>query len=128
MHRPAQGNCGSSLRLGQTRVARFLPETMLAARDPTAGPDAGRIRLDRVPRPEPGPGELLVAVAVFGVNPTEWKARGAGGLAFNANSGRWVIANQDGAGVVVAAGDGVAHDAVLAGTVGKVPIDVSAAA
>jgi NADPH2:quinone reductase len=80
---------------------------MLAARYPTAGPDAGRIRLDRVPRPEPRRGEVLVAVAVSGVNPTDWKARGAGGIASATDAGGWVIPNQDGAGVVVAVGDGV---------------------
>ena len=32
-----------------------------------------------VPRPEPGPGQLLVAVDAAGVNPADWKRR-AGGM------------------------------------------------
>jgi NADPH:quinone reductase len=56
--------------------------------------------------PEPGPGEVRVAVHVSGVNPTDWKARrGSGGdgqLPFPE-----VVPNQDGAGTVDAVGDGV---------------------
>jgi NADPH2:quinone reductase len=53
------------------------------------------------PVPEPGPGEVRVAVRISGVNPTDWKSR------------RWVmhfpeqVPNQDGAGVVDAVGAGV---------------------
>jgi NADPH2:quinone reductase len=58
------------------------------------------------PVPEPGPGEVRVAVHVSGVNPTDWKARrGSGGdgqLPFPE-----VVPNQDGAGTVDAVGDGV---------------------
>ncbi|WP_146363973.1 NADPH:quinone reductase [Arthrobacter yangruifuii] len=50
----------------------------------------------------PGPGEVRVRVAVSGVNPTDWKARAAGDLAFPE-----VVPNQDGAGTVDAVGDGV---------------------
>jgi NADPH:quinone reductase len=81
---------------------------MLAARYPTSGQDAGTIRVERVARPEPGPGEVLVAVAVSGVNPTDWKAR----VTAASDAPAWVIPNQDGAGVVVAVGDGVADDRV----------------
>ena len=77
---------------------------MLAARYPTSGPDAGVIRLDEVPRPSAGPGEVLVAVAVSGVNPTDWKARASAA----GSQPEWVVPNQDGAGVIVAVGDGVA--------------------
>jgi NADPH2:quinone reductase len=56
--------------------------------------------------PEPGPGEVRVAVRVTGVNPTDWKARrGSGGdgqLPFPE-----VVPNQDGAGTVDAVGHGV---------------------
>jgi NADPH2:quinone reductase len=55
--------------------------------------------------PEPGPGEVRVAVAVSGVNPTDWKARhgGRGGrLPFPE-----IVPNQDGAGTIDAVGDGV---------------------
>ncbi|MEU0634789.1 NADP-dependent oxidoreductase [Streptomyces albidoflavus] len=34
----------------------------------------------RVPRPEPGPGEILVAVRAAGVNPTDWKHRAQAGF------------------------------------------------
>jgi NADPH:quinone reductase len=57
------------------------------------------------PVPEPGPGEVRVAVQVSGVNPTDWKARrGSGGdgqLPFAE-----VVPNQDGAGTVDAVGEG----------------------
>ncbi|MET4060321.1 NADPH2:quinone reductase [Arthrobacter sp. UYP6] len=52
----------------------------------------------------PGPGEVRVRVAVSGVNPTDWKARAAGNLAFPE-----VVPNQDGAGTVDAVGDGVTN-------------------
>ncbi|MCC9178700.1 NADPH:quinone reductase [Arthrobacter sp. zg-Y750] len=50
----------------------------------------------------PGPGEVRVRVAVSGVNPTDWKARAAGNLAFPE-----VVPNQDGAGTIDAVGEGV---------------------
>jgi NADPH2:quinone reductase len=59
------------------------------------------LRLVERPVPEPGPGEVRVAVAVSGVNPTDWKAR-RGELRFPE-----VVPNQDGAGTIVAVGDGV---------------------
>jgi NADPH2:quinone reductase len=64
------------------------------------------LRLQERPVPEPGPGEVRVAVRVSGVNPTDWKARRGGGdgepPAFPE-----VVPNQDGAGVVDAVGEGV---------------------
>jgi NADPH2:quinone reductase len=76
---------------------------MLAARYPTGGADTAAIRVDRVERPFPGPGEVLVAVAVSGINPTDWKGRRAA-----ASEPRgWVVPNHDGAGTIVAVGDGV---------------------
>jgi NADPH2:quinone reductase len=56
------------------------------------------------PDPQPGPGEVLVRIAVSGVNPTDWKSRAGAG------SGRLPkpqVPNQDGAGIVAALGDGV---------------------
>ncbi|MCC3276270.1 NADPH:quinone reductase [Arthrobacter sp. zg-Y20] len=50
----------------------------------------------------PGPGEVRVRVVVSGVNPTDWKARAAGNLAFPE-----VVPNQDGAGTIDAVGEGV---------------------
>jgi NADPH2:quinone reductase len=64
------------------------------------------------PVPEPGPGEVLVRVAVSGVNPTDWKSRqGFGSVVLP--EGGWQIPHQDGAGIVEAVGTGV--DATLVG-------------
>lgn len=54
--------------------------------------------------PEPGPGEVRVKVVVSGVNPTDWKNRtgATAKIAFDE-----VVPNQDGAGIVDAAGPGV---------------------
>jgi NADPH:quinone reductase and related Zn-dependent oxidoreductases len=60
-----------------SRAVTYLPDSMLAARYPTGGADAASIRVERVDRPVPGPGEVLVAVAVSGINPTDWKGRRA---------------------------------------------------
>jgi NADPH2:quinone reductase len=54
------------------------------------------------PTPEPGPGEVLVRLAMAGVNPTDWKSRssaqpGPGGQ----------VPGQDGAGTVAEVGQGV---------------------
>jgi NADPH2:quinone reductase len=64
------------------------------------------------PVPEPGPGEVLVRVAVSGVNPTDWKARQGDGSGTPPRQG-WQIPNQDGAGIVETVGTGV--DAKLVG-------------
>jgi NADPH:quinone reductase-like Zn-dependent oxidoreductase len=56
-----------------------------------------------VPRPVPGPTEILVAVHAAGVNPTDWKARATGGF------GLWgdpPILGYDVSGVVEATGPG----------------------
>ncbi len=42
------------------------------------GPEV--LQLEEVPRPEPGPTEVLVRVAAAGVNPVDWKTRGRGGF------------------------------------------------
>ncbi len=64
-------------------------------------PEVLRLTTDS-PTPDPGPGEVLVRLAVAGVNPTDWKARQgtppAGGLQ---------VPGQDGAGTVEAVGQGV---------------------
>ncbi|WP_229398668.1 NADPH:quinone reductase [Micromonospora okii] len=65
------------------------------------GGDASVLRLVDRPVPEPGPGEVLVRVAVSGVNPTDWKSRRQDPPA------GWQIPGQDGAGVIEAVGAGV---------------------
>lgn len=70
----------------------------------TGGPDV--LQVVERPVPEPGPGEVLVRVAVSGVNPTDWKVRRG---SRPGEPARWpeVVPNQDGAGTVVAVGPGV---------------------
>jgi NADPH2:quinone reductase len=71
------------------------------------GPEV--LRVVERPIPDPGPGEARVRVQVSGVNPTDWKARRAGGgrVAFPE-----YVPNQDGAGVVEAVGEGVPSERV----------------
>ena len=77
---------------------------MRAARYDRNGPAAEVLEVTEVERPEPGPGEVRVRLAVSGVNPTDWKIRSG------ATSGpptQWQIPGQDGAGTVDAIGPGV---------------------
>jgi NADPH2:quinone reductase len=70
----------------------------------TGGPEV--LKLVERPDPEPTEDEVLVRVAVSGVNPTDWKARSGDGpgrpLAFPE-----IVPNMDGAGAIVAVGAGV---------------------
>ncbi|MBX5440868.1 MAG: NADPH:quinone reductase [Solirubrobacteraceae bacterium] len=77
---------------------------MLAAVHPTSGPQAGVLEIADVERPAPGPGEVLVRVAVSGVNPTDVKARRR-----LDGTAPWpdVTPDQDGAGTIEAVGPGV---------------------
>ncbi|SNS97544.1 NADPH2:quinone reductase [Geodermatophilus saharensis] len=64
------------------------------------GPEV--LELTDRPTPEPGPGEVLVRLAVAGVNPTDWKSR------TNSPPGpEGQVPGQDGAGTVEAVGRGV---------------------
>ncbi|MEV4479677.1 NADPH:quinone reductase [Micromonospora coxensis] len=69
--------------------------------------DPSVLQLVDRPVPEPGPGEVLVRLAVSGVNPTDWKARRQWPLPQG-----WQTPGQDGAGVVEAVGGGVDADLV----------------
>ena len=82
--------------------AQMSAETMLAARYPTSGPDAGKLEVVEVSRPEPGPGQVLVRIAVAGVNPSDWKSRRRGGTTAGLD---FVVPGQDGAGEIAAVGD-----------------------
>ncbi|HTW20386.1 MAG TPA: NADPH:quinone reductase [Mycobacteriales bacterium] len=62
------------------------------------------VRIEEVDRPEPGPGEVRVRIAVSAVNPTDWKSRS--GATPRPIDG-FQIPNQDGAGVIDAVGEGV---------------------
>jgi NADPH:quinone reductase len=77
---------------------------MLAAEYPTKGPDAGKLSVNEVETPEPGPGEVLVRVRVSGVNPTDWKSRDR---LDGSSPHETVTPNQDGAGEIEAVGEGV---------------------
>ncbi|MCA1656878.1 MAG: alcohol dehydrogenase catalytic domain-containing protein, partial [Actinobacteria bacterium] len=70
----------------------------------TGGPEVLRV-VDR-DEPEPGPGEVLVRMVVSGVNPTDWKSRAGRGPGGKLRFPQ-VVPNQDGAGTVVAVGEGV---------------------
>jgi NADPH:quinone reductase-like Zn-dependent oxidoreductase len=51
-----------------------MSQTMLAVRiHDYGGPDAPRV--EAMPRPQPGPGQVLVRVHALGVNPVDWKIR-----------------------------------------------------
>jgi NADPH:quinone reductase len=56
--------------------------------------------------PLPGPGEVLVRMAVSGVNPTDWKSRVGDGSGAPPPAG-WQVPNHDGAGLIVGVGNGV---------------------
>jgi NADPH:quinone reductase len=77
---------------------------MKAARYDRYGPAAEVLRVDEVERPEPGPGEVRVRVAVSAVNPTDYKSRS--GATPRPIDG-FQIPHHDGAGVIDAVGDGV---------------------
>ncbi|MGW2310728.1 NADP-dependent oxidoreductase [Actinomadura luteofluorescens] len=91
--------------------------TMTAARvHAFGGPDV--IRYERVPRPDPGPGEVLVAVAAAGFNPSD--------VGFRAGMMRDVVPldlpftlGSEAAGTVVRAGDGVERFAIGDRVVGR---------
>lgn len=68
------------------------------------GPEALEYR--RVPRPEPGPGELRIRVAACGVNPVDWKLR-AGWLSAAMSHTLPLVPGCDLAGSVEATGEGV---------------------
>jgi len=68
------------------------------------GPAAEVLAVGEVERPAPGPGEVLVKVALSGVNPTDWKSRS--GATPRPIDG-FQVPHHDGAGVIEAVGDGV---------------------
>ncbi len=77
---------------------------MRAALYRSTGKAADVLRVEEVPRPEPGPGEVLVRVYASGINPTDYKAR-SGAVPRPVDD--FQIPHHDGAGVVEAVGSGV---------------------
>jgi NADPH2:quinone reductase len=67
--------------------------------------DPDVIQAQDVEIPDPGPGEVLVRMAVSGVNPTDWKSR-AGNSGPLPGEG-WQIPDQDGSGLIIGVGDEV---------------------
>lgn len=70
----------------------------------TGDPDV--LTLVERPEPEPGAGEVVVRIAVSGVNPTDWKARRGDGPGLPPRFPE-VVPNQDGAGTIEAVGPDV---------------------
>ena len=68
------------------------------------GKAADVLRVEEIPRPEPGPGEVLVRVYASGINPTDYKARSG---AVPRPIDDFQVPHQDGAGVIEAVGPGV---------------------
>lgn len=78
---------------------------MQAAQYRTFGPARDVLEIIDRPRPEPGPGEVLVRLAASGVNPSDVKKRaGWGNMEFLPDP---VIPHADGAGVIATVGAGV---------------------
>jgi NADPH2:quinone reductase len=69
------------------------------------GPARDVLRVEELPTPAPGGGEVRVRIAFSGVNPSDVKSRG--GLANPAMDFEAVIPHSDGAGVIDAVGPGV---------------------
>lgn len=65
------------------------------------------LRIHQIDTPDPGPGEVLVELALSGVNPSDVKARAGARPGVTKPPYDLIIPHSDGAGVIVAAGDGV---------------------
>ena len=68
------------------------------------GKAADVLRVEEIPRPEPGPGEVLVRVYASGINPTDYKARSG---AVPRPIDDFQVPHHDGAGVIEGVGPGV---------------------
>ena len=77
---------------------------MKAALYRSTGKAADVLRIEEIPQPEPGPGEVLVRVYASGINPTDYKARSG---AVPRPIDEFQIPHHDGAGVIEAVGPGV---------------------
>ena len=82
-----------------------MTRMMRAAFYERCGPATEVLKIGELPRPKPGPGQVLVRVHVSGVNPHDVKKR-AGWLSRELPATR-VIPHSDGAGVVTGVGPGV---------------------
>jgi NADPH2:quinone reductase len=64
------------------------------------------LQIGELPKPQPAAGEVLVEIRASGVNPSDTKGRG-GARGATAMPFPRIVPHQDGAGVIVAVGDGV---------------------
>ncbi len=71
------------------------------------GPATDVLTLTDLPTPDPGPGEVLVEIAISGVNPSDVKARAGARPGVIKPPFPTIIPHSDGAGVIAAVGDGV---------------------
>lgn len=83
---------------------------MKAAVYRTTGPAQEVLDVADLEMPEPGPGEVRVAIAVSGINPTDWKSRA--GFHGRPAPESFQVPHHDGAGSVDAIGPGVTEVAV----------------
>ncbi len=79
-------------------------QTMLAALYRSMGPVAEVLEIAEIARPDPGPGEVRVRVAVSGVNPTDFKNR-SGIVTWPIDS--FQVPHHGGVGTIDAVGPGV---------------------
>ncbi len=79
-------------------------QTMLAALYRSTGPAAEVLEIAEIARPDPGPGEVRVRVAVSGVNPTDFKNR-SGVVTWPIDG--FQVPHHDGVGTIDAVGPGV---------------------
>ena len=75
------------------------------------GPAADVLKLEDMPTPAPGPGEVLVRLKTSGVNPSDVRAR-AGGRRDHQSPRSKIIPHSDGAGIIEAVGEGVASSRI----------------
>lgn len=71
------------------------------------GPAADVLSLTNMPTPSPAAGEVLVRLAISGVNPSDAKARAGARPGVTKPAFDQIVPNSDGAGVIEAVGDGV---------------------
>lgn len=76
------------------------------------GPAAEVLEEISLPTPSPGPGEVLVELAFSGVNPSDVKARAGARPGVTKPPFERIVPHSDGAGIIVAVGEGVPSDRI----------------
>ncbi|MBM3569353.1 MAG: NADPH:quinone reductase [Alphaproteobacteria bacterium] len=88
----------------------MVPERMRAAWFGRTGPAREVLELGELPTPAPEPGEVLVRVAVSGINPHDTKKRS--GWTGRPLAAARIVPHADGAGRIAAVGHGVSKDRI----------------